>query len=200
MLYFFRLMLTWSLICVSMVTFSQRDWTSRKNKNGVEVFTKHQSDSKLKTYKAVATTSASVKNCVAFLLDLENHVNWSYTVAKAELLSEDENKQLCYMVMDAPWPVDDRDIVIEVTTKELSDGAMQVSLIAVDGTKGEVEDLVRIINSTTTWVFRKEGDHTKITYEGVTDPAGKVPDWVINAGLVDGPYETLKNFIELVSK
>ncbi|CAG5082888.1 START domain-containing protein [Parvicella tangerina] len=178
--------------------FAQRDWTSRKKQDGIEVFVKSQENAVLKTYRAVASTTASIDDCVNFLLDLENHVNWSYTVEEASIIPSKTDDVLCYMLMDAPWPVLDRDIIIKASKNKHSANKAEVSLVAIEGVKKEVEDVVRITESTTKWKFTRKEGVTHIVYEGVTDPGGKVPDWVINAGLVDGPFETIKNFIHEV--
>lgn len=186
------------LLCFSVEAISQRNWTSRKNKNGVEVFVKLGENSTLKTYRAIATTSASVEKCSEVLLDLENHINWSYTVITAAMLPSSGDELKCYMVMDAPWPADDRDIVVRVTKKEISDTKVEIRFVATTGDKEEIDGLVRVTESTTVWIFERVDGVTHITYEGTTDPGGKVPDWMVNAGLVDGPYETLAGFLEQV--
>lgn len=185
-------------VLFSFTSYSQRDWTSRKHKDGVEVFVKSQDDAVAKAYMAVASTSATIEKCVSFLLDFENHVNWRYSVTKVERLSAPEDDLIFYMIMDAPWPAEDRDVVIQVSKNELSPNKVEIVLTAVEGFKEKVEGFIRITNSITTWTFNREGDRTDIVYKGISDPGGKIPEWIINAGVVDAPFETLRNFITLV--
>lgn len=196
-----KTVLTIILLLVMGSFVSQTNWTSKKKKDGVEVFVKEENNSILKSYKAVSSTKAPIDDCVSFLLNLENHVNWSYSVVESSILKTDPGFQICYMKMDAPWPADDRDIVIKATKMVESENRVEVKLTAIDGNdlKPPKREVVRIEKSTTNWIFERENGITHITYFGITDPGGNVPDWIINAGLVDGPFETLKKFVESVS-
>lgn len=181
-------------------SYAQREWNSRKNKDGVEVFVKDDPNSKLKTYMAVGTTTAPISDCVSFLLDLENHINWSYNVVESTLIPTSTNEHTCYMIMEAPWPVDDRDIVVQATTEHFSEDKVEVTLIALPGLKDEVDGMVRVTESVTTWLFERKDGVTHLTYTGLSDPGGNIPDWMVNALIVDGPFDTIRNFLELVSK
>lgn len=194
-------MLLFLLLIGSLSSSAQRNWTSKRDKNGIEVFVKDAPGSKLKAYKAISKTTASIEECANLLLDFTSHVKWSYTVIQSDPLadSEDGNPR-AYMVMDAPWPVDDRDIVIEGAKEKLGENKILVTLTALSGVKEEVKGMVRVTLSTTTWLFERKDGTTFITYEGLSDPGGNIPEWLINALLVDVPYETIRDFVTLVEK
>lgn len=186
-----------TLLC-PFTSFSQRDWTSRRHKDGVEVFVKSVNGADIKSYKAVSSTSASIEKCVSFLLDFENHIKWRYSVSKVEVLRSQGDELICYMVLDVPWPADDRDVVIQITKNYISDNKVQVVLTAIEGVKEKVDGFIRVTNSITKWTFDRVGDRTNIIYEGSADPGGTLPGWLINVGVVDAPFETLRNFVDLV--
>jgi hypothetical protein len=53
-----------------------------------------------------------------------------------------------------------------------------------------VEGVVRIEKMIAYWKIVEKADGVEVTNEYASDPGGSLPDWVVNAQSVEGPYET----------
>jgi ribosome-associated toxin RatA of RatAB toxin-antitoxin module len=63
------------------------------------------------------------------------------------------------------------------------------------------QGLVRIKNMTGKWQLTPvENNKVKVVYEMNIDPGGKIPKWLVNAMLVDIPFNTLQKLRSIVKE
>ena len=62
------------------------------------------------------------------------------------------------------------------------------------------EGVVRVKTFETHWKVTQlsGGQHIFIDYNSKMDPAGNIPQWVVNMGLTVGPIKTMQNFTKFV--
>ncbi|MEO0340394.1 MAG: START domain-containing protein [Bacteroidota bacterium] len=173
------------------------DWKLAKSSNGIEVFTKNDSNSKFRQVRSVVTIEASVATILKTLRTYDYIAEWRMkTKAMSLLEGQPEGLHYLYLVIDLPQPFNDRDFVLELETQVLQDQSIRIDFKAVDGKYPNQKGLIRMQTMEGYWLIEPIDDQsTKLTYEYLSDPSG-VPAWIVNLFSVSVPYKTLKKLKE----
>jgi ribosome-associated toxin RatA of RatAB toxin-antitoxin module len=206
MLPFKKIKLFFFILCLvqSLPGFSQGSgWELKKNENGISVYTRGAEDSDFKELKSVVVLKTSLSSIVALLNDFESYPQWVFRCGKSSTLKRiSETEVMHYQTVTAPWPVDNRDFVVDV--KLTQDQVTKVVVIKSESKPDyipEAKDHVRIKKFRASWTLTplKDGS-VEVTYQLLVDPSGYVPAWIINLAVVDGPYETSLHLKDWVKK
>lgn len=165
----------------------------------IEVFTRTVGDSPLKEFKGVTHIKAPVTAFVALLEDTERATQWMHNVIQFDMVEEiSDTEKVVYTVNETPWPVTDRDVYVYSSFIADSNGTVTSNLRAQSGHDKD-EDFVRMPSIQGKWEFTPQEDGmTKVVYQVHADPGGSLPDWLVNAIVVDTPLNTLENLHEVV--
>ena len=190
-----------------LFAFVQQDakvtaWEKVKVKNGIAVYIRENSLSDVNEVRAEATVNATLSAVVYLIKHVEKQPEWAYATKEARVLKKiNSYRWLIYTRTDAPWPVDDRDCVSDITLRQFSDSSIIINTINVDTILDEVDDVVRIPMVKASWVLTPINAHTsKVRFQILVDLGGSVPAWVVNLFIENGPYNTMTNFKEEVEK
>src|SRR5450432_3205276 len=93
----------------------QEDWTLRKDKNGIKVFSRKTNNSKFDELKVECVFEGRISQLAAVLFDVNNQYQWVYKTIKSQLLKQiNAGDVFFYTEIDSPWPFDNRDLVIHM--------------------------------------------------------------------------------------
>ena len=165
------------------------------NKNNIKVWTYQNSSNPVLSYKGETTYDVPIERAVALVLDVPNTPKWVPNVAKAEVLSRDDKKGefTLYMVLDFPFPLKDRDMVVKGKMSKDANGNIIIKNKAIASGKAINPDYVRLKNYEGDWIFQKMGaNKTKVTTTGFADPEGSIPQSVTNMLVQQQPYQMLQ--------
>lgn len=84
------------------------------HKNNIKVWTYQNAQNPVFLYKAETTFDVPIEKAVSLILDVDHAVKWVPYMGSVKVLSRDDKKgefQL-YMVLDFPFPLKDRDLVV----------------------------------------------------------------------------------------
>jgi len=171
------------------------NWTMEKESDGIKVYTRNYEGTDSKEFKAITTVTLPMKSLEKLIEDVENFPSWQENVSSAKLLKQiNSNEQYVYFTTDTPWPVNDRDMIIH-TNKIIEDnGAITYTMDCNNDYIEENDDFIRIKVAKGFWKFTPEKDNKiEVIYQFYGDPAGSIPNWLINLFIVKGPYITLEN-------
>lgn len=170
------------------------DWELVKNEDGIKVYTCQKEGSKIKEFKAITTVSTKMEVLEMLIEKVSDYPKWQANVTSARILNKvSQNEQYIYYTSDVPWPITDRDIALH-WIKTNDNGTITYTLNCVPTFIEEQTDFLRIKEAKGIWQFvPTDNNKIEITYQFYGDPAGSLPNWIINLFIVDGPYETLKN-------
>jgi START domain len=199
-----------TLISICFITFgftvfiSQKDeWILKKQGNGVTVYSRGVDTLDVKELRAVTQIKSSLSGIVALLLDRESYPQWVYKCAKSKTLKEITNTEsICYQNVVAPWPIDNRDIVLNVSVKQ-DESTKIVFLNSVSNPDfiPNVDSHVRVSVFKASWKLTPlKNGIVYCEYQLLFDPGGNVPIWMVNIAAVDGPFETTSNMRQIVLK
>lgn len=181
------------------VVAQETNWQLKKDKDGIQVYTRDSEESDLDEFKGVGVIKASVASLVSTLENADLMYEWA-TCEESKLISRNGNKQIHYTVTDVPFPLQDRDSYAQFEYEEVSNG-VKVSITALPEYKPTNEGKTRIPFLKGYWLLERISDQaTKVTYQLVADPGGSIPTWLANAGSVDTPFDTIKSLRDYLEK
>lgn len=165
------------------------------NKNNIKVWTYKDANNPVLSYKAETVIDVPIEKAVALVLDVNNSPKWVPNVAKAEILSRDDKKGefTLYMVLDFPFPLKDRDMVVKGKMSKDSNGTITIKNSAIQQGKALNTDYIRLKDYSGDWTFQKLGaNQVKVTTNGHANPEGAIPASVTNMLVEQQPYQMLQ--------
>ena len=172
------------------------NWELKKFEKGISIYTRVTENSKYKELKAVFQIKTSLSSIVALLNDVESYPQWVYRCETSKILSKTSEKHLIrYQTIVAPWPVDNRDVVIEVNySQDEKTKIVYQKINALPNYSPIVPGHVRIPEFRATWtLIPLKNGIVEIQYELLVNPGGAIPAWLVNMAMIDGPYDTSLN-------
>ncbi len=165
------------------------------NKNNIKVWTYQDPKNSAMSYTAETTLNVPMERAVALILDVKSTATWIPNVAHAELLSQpSSNGEFnLYMILDFPFPLKDRDLVVKGSVKKDAQGVIHIQNRAVTQGKAIDAKYTRITRYEGNWRFEKiDANQVKVTTSGFADPAGSIPASVANFFVEQQPYQMLQ--------
>lgn len=191
-----------SLLFITLSSFQNTyNWQLKKFENDISIYTRTPENSKYKELKAVYQIKTSLSSIIALLNDFESFPKWVYRCEKSMALKKDsDNHIIRYQTVVAPWPVDNRDMILEVNSfqdKKTKIVYQKVNSIPdyIPLVKGHVR--VREFRALWTLIPLKNG-FVEVNYELLVNPGGNIPAWLVNLALVDGPFDTSVKMREML--
>jgi ribosome-associated toxin RatA of RatAB toxin-antitoxin module len=176
-----------------------QSWILKKDKGGIQVYTKSSDDFSMPASKVIAIFRASYDEVVEAVFEVKNYEDYVPDCAKIDILKRTGSDELIYYgLFNAPWPAADRDLVVSIKKVTIANG------VRIDMTNKsnyiEVKDnATRIPIYFGTWNITETSAGVKVVLEYQTDPGGSVPDWMVQGAATKTPYNMVENLIEFVN-
>ncbi|MBQ0732149.1 MAG: START domain-containing protein, partial [Oleispira antarctica] len=167
----------------------------------LKIFTRQVENSDLKEFKGEMMVKTTMKTLAALLLDDQAATQWMHLCEKFEIVERtDELNAVIYFINGAPWPVSDRDAVIQSSmTQDPESLVVTVAINTLDDRLPKDDDYVRIARMSGFWLFEpKEAGQVLVTYQIHANPGGGLPTWLANSVVVDTPYGTMTQMVEML--
>lgn len=180
----------------------QEQWELIKDKEGVQVFTRANTVSSFKEFKASMQIEAEVNEFLAVLYDVEGLADWAYNIKESKLLNRpDDLSQTYYAVAKAPWPYKDRDGIYENRINWNKES--KTLMVRIDMLEDDIElrdDYIRM-DGYGYWQVRiiSEGK-VEVIFQMQVDPGGSIKPWMANMFVTDSPYHTMKGLRDIIEK
>ena len=170
-------------------------WEHAAQQDGIDVYTRAVAGSGIKEFKGVGEVDADADQILALLRDSDHFNTWFPNTPESKLLKREGNVSYQYSVLATPWPISDRDNVLRsVTNVDHEAGVVQISVAAAPDEYPEHADRVRVRKANGSWRLETLGDNrTRVTFSMHLEPGGGIPQWMINARVVETPLEALAN-------
>ncbi|HEX7692629.1 MAG TPA: START domain-containing protein [Sediminibacterium sp.] len=183
-------------ICFSLVSAHAQEWKLRTNKNGIRVYSREVSGSKIHALKVESTFDVPASRLIAVILDIEGATEWLYSTKSCTTLKTVSPSEVYYYSeVRFPWPVSNRDFIAHLkVSQDAGTKTIHVHAENVSEMVPEKKGIVRITQSVGEWTIQPEGkDKIYVQYELRVDPAGSLPAWLVNMLSSKGPYESFLN-------
>jgi len=195
-----------SFSLVASLLFTQptfaAEWDLQRQENGVTIYTRPVPNSDIREFKGIAEVDHNAQMILALLRDSERFKTWFPNTRESKLVERDGDVSVQYSVMDAPWPVSDRDNVLRsVMSHDDETGQIKIEVAAAPNAYPEQPDRVRVNKANGSWILEPLSDSkTRVTFQMHLEPGGGIPEWLTNARVVDTPFEALINMREILSR
>ena len=169
----------------------EADWQPAKTKDGVQVFTGLVPGSKFLAFKATTVIKAPVKAVLAAVTDHAAYPQWYDNCKSTEIIEwREPATALVHIVIKTPFPLSNRDAINQVTVIETPDET-RVELTSLPEHIDHVRGLVRMETASGSWQLQPVAEGTRVIHTYHADPRARVPAWMVNRFVVDGPINSL---------
>lgn len=176
-------------------------WNFKNEKDGVKVYYKKTDD--VHEIKLVTSLKSSLSALVQLFSEVDDYTKWGYKLSEAKLLKRVSEKEFYYYSkLDFPWPLSDRDLILRTKLEQDSTTKHVTSIsTARHDYLPENKDVVRIKTTTTKWTLVPgTGGWVYVEYYINSNPAGNIPDWLVNMAIDVGPRMTIKNMRSILQQ
>ena len=175
----------------------ESEWNLKKDKDGIEVYTRTFEGSLFDEFKGLTTIeNSSLEKVLAVILDVKNYGSLFPDCMNPKVLKQDgKYYDIHYIQVKAPWPVKNRDTVYEQKTVIDENGKHAlVSLKPLPDFIVEDKDFLRIREGSGFWELEEdENGNVMVVYQFHGEPGGEIPAWLANSFVVTQPFQTLVN-------
>jgi len=194
------LLLAITAITVGFAPKSNKEWKKEVDKKGIVVYLRSVPNSEIKEFKAEMKVKAPIKKIMSVLVDFRSYPKWIYANEGTYLIQNKENKDyIYYTAIKCPEPVKDRDLVIQMIIEEWTDSKCLIKTEVLPKFIGEKPNKIRVKQFHGMWELTKISEtETLVVNQCFTDPEGKVPEWLVNMMISNGPFETLDNLRDIL--
>lgn len=170
-------------------------WEQIDNDDGIRVWKHEIPGQDLPGFRGETIIAAPLEAIVAVVKDHTRHTEWMHRCLEAAKIEDlGGGHSIDYNRTDAPWPVWDRDIVLDAQWSQSPDGKVVVLSFrnANPKLRGVPKKTVRMPKLVGFYKFWKLGsDKTRVVYQVEADPGGSLPTWLAKSVARDLPYNTL---------
>lgn len=185
------------------------NWRLDKESEGIKIYTRAIQGSKVRELKGEVLLDSSLDSVLAVFTDIVQYPRWYAENTTAVLLLErNVTEHYHYQNLEMPFPLVDRDMIIYSRIIPMGNAIKIVSSSASTFCDQSPLEACKAINtSKNIRVTQQQGMHlltpqkgggVKLVWRQHLEPAGKVPEWLINQFIIDIPYNTLKNLQQRV--
>ncbi|MBK9014842.1 MAG: hypothetical protein IPM82_12615 [Saprospiraceae bacterium] len=197
---FLLLLLT---LFVSSTMLHAQDWELKRDKGGIKVYVRDQPGTAIKELKFTTTVEASMQTIAAVLTHVEGFDDWVYASLKSRTIKQvSEGEVYYYTLIDFPWPLSNRDLVLHSTVwQDKKTLALHSKTTSCHWMETEKEDVVRIKKAELIWIFTPlDNGKVRVDYTLNSDPGGSIPAWMINLAADQGPLQSMIKFQEMLER
>jgi hypothetical protein len=193
------------LLFISSITvdLSAQSWTFVKSEEGINLFTRKEEGSSLKSFKGIMDVNSTMDKVCNLIGNVKNHDWWDENLREIKVLSYEKDKYFqYYLVYHVPWPFTDRDLCVEanVNTDPIT-GRRTITATPLTNVIPEKPDLIRIKKYWQKWTIQPmENGVIRLTLEGFVDPAGNIPSWLYNMVIIETPLKVMRRVKKYVQK
>jgi hypothetical protein len=196
----FAILILQCQLSIGQSATASEKWELRKDKAGIKVSTMLEEGNAIKSYKVEFRANFPKETLEHVLTDAKGFLIWTANLEECEVVGREGEYFYTRSVFDAPWPIEDREAVMKVTINKSPSVSTVTSVCAPDQIPDEGK-FVRVQNSYGQWKIIKVNDTTcDLIYSGYSDPAGAIPNWMVNAFSVDVPYGSAENLLEYLEE
>lgn len=172
---------------------AQENWKLVKEETGIKVYTKPESGSDYKAFKAEMQVSCKIEDIVGILKSSDSINSWIVNCRGIELLKTDDNDQYYYIETQLPFPFKNRDMVYHFQYITINSEQVRVNVTGMPEYIEPIEGIVRMAKANGYWLLTSlDTDKILVTYQMHVEPGGLIPAWLANPFIVNVPFSTFK--------
>jgi hypothetical protein len=194
------LLLALLVVCVH----AEEPWNQVKDSDGIKVCRRNVPGSLTKEFKGTGDVAAPMEVVLEILDDIPSYPLWFPDCKECRALKRDKDKNMIlYLVIEAPWPVSDRDVIF--ATRHADDPAAGRHGISLTQITDDIMPMNRANVRLTDFkggiaLARTDRNHTSVIYTTRWNPGGNIPRILVDQAMVDMPYDFIKGLRRMAGK
>jgi hypothetical protein len=178
------------------------NWELVEDDDGIKVWSLQIPGQDLPGFRGITTMKASIDELLKVMLDFSSHTEWMWRSRESKLVKQiTETRGILYNRIHAPWPVKDRDLVLDTDYRFTPDH--KALTIRFTNTKDDAlpvrKGIVRVPRINGFYRFwTEDGKTTNVLYQVEVDIGGNVPDFAARRYARKLPFNTLESLRERV--
>lgn len=184
----------WLLITAFSIA-QKNDWQLLYSEQGIDVYARTEQATGIEEYRAVTTLDCRMEVIAIILKDFANYPNWMHECLQAKLLEQiNADNLLLYYLHHSPSPLKNRDVVLNVQTRiDPVLKTLYINSVNINDNRYPPQaDAVRMAKMETHWIIEAvDREHTRLTYQLLSDSAGLIPISLVNQSIRQVPLKTL---------
>lgn len=195
------LLLMLSLAVSARAFTAQAQWTLAQDEGNIQIYTRPVADSPFLEVKAVVLLNAPIEKVAVAMGDGEGCGEWRAMCKSSKVLSTpSDTERYVYLVLDLPWPLSDRDMVIHsIAHIDIAARTVTVQLEDASSEQPETEH-VRAISSGSYQIKAMGDGKAEFTYTLHTDLGGNLSPDMINPRVTASTYDDIKRLQALAEQ
>lgn len=176
------------------------NWQLIEDDEGIKVWSLAIPGQDLPGFRGITQINATVDQVMNFMLDTTKHTEWMYNCDESRIVKRyDEQHGILYNRVNAPWPVYDRDVLLDIMYRYTP------ARTAVTFRFRTTKDFTMPVPRRVVRIPRLEGFYrlwqesptrTNVLYQVEVDIGGDVPDRAARRYARNLPFETLEKLRE----
>lgn len=204
-LFIFRYLLLFFLISKSVFYLQAQNtgnWKLIKEKDHIKIYARKVNNFAFDELLGEYIAETNLSSLVSLLKDYHNQPNWVFANIETKLLkAPNDFEWYYYMKSDAPWPADDRDVIIHAVLSQDNDYTIHVNVRGLPNYLEKNKGVVRIPYLKSSWKFQPiSKNKVLVQLRILTDIGGEIPAWMVNMVKEKGPLNTLMGMRKELSK
>ena len=188
-----------SLTMLGLFISAYADFTVVREEAGITVKELVDPDRTLPILRANTSMAASPLEVAAWIGAVHTYTQWQHNCTEAHIIPQADDSLLVYNRVASPWPVADRDVVLQTIVTRNADGSILIEFFNQnDPTTKVPRGVVRMPRLAGRYELSAVDGATQVIYTIDSDPGGKLPAWLVRRASKDLPFYTLKNLRALV--
>ncbi len=209
--YYRQLLLLLLLLQPSTNLLADDGWQQVRDQDGIRVFLRSIPNSPIQEFKGVIRIQSSLDSLAGVMDDNQACREWVHQCENSAVLETlGFRERYVFQVNDFPFPAANRDIIMHALMEQnQTNGAITIRLTAVADycSDKETAHCLNIATSNNVHITRSSGYYqllpiepgwVEVTWQQHIDPAGVIPEWMVNSMLMNVPFNTLKKLRQLV--
>lgn len=188
---------------MSVANVRAQAWEVVLEAGNLQVWQRPYAGSSLNEIRGQLRVRSSLNALMALLKDAPFNRHWVYRSGGARILEESGYEQAyVYGIVDAPWPMHDRDTVVRFDYEQHPiTKAITIGITNFPDYLPHRDDLVRVPDFGGFWRLEPgEGGWVNVTYQVYGDPGGWIPVWIANRAAEVSVINTLTNLPSVVGR
>jgi hypothetical protein len=190
------------LVCILSCSnaFSQRNWSLKREKDGIKVYSRTAKYSKFNELKVELEIKTTLPEFYSVIANVDKYPLWVYGTKSAAIIKRlSAEEVIYYSEFNAPWPFSNRDLYSRLKIiRDTVNNVITINSNGVPDFKPNKKGVIRVPHSASEWTVKAIDNSTlSIVYIVNIDPGGKLPAWLVNLFATSGPVESFNKLREL---
>ena len=191
-LYIFSIFTLLSIQSLESQEDNSEGWEFVREKDNVKVYRKEVGDRT--AFRGIGIIEGTPEKLVGIIHNPKRWKFWIDDLDEGKLLEKKSDFHFVFLQeIDAMWPVKNREIVFESIVSRVGPSQILLEMKSVNHPKAPANSNVRAKVSFTRYkIDPLEGNRMQVTFENLSDPGGRIPDFMVDWASKSFPVSIIK--------